>query len=141
MPAVFEQDGIRFQYPENWSLERGEHDSGWSVTVQSRDTAFLSLSYHTDQSDMAALADSALDAMREEYDELETDPALETLAGLPAIGHDVRFYSLDLTNTAWIRAFACEEGCILILCELNDLELERNGKVLKAICASLTIDD
>ena|SRR5438876_52725 len=141
MPAVFEQDGIRFQYPENWSLERGEHDSGWSVTVQSRDTAFLSLSYHADQSDMAALADSALKAMREEYDEIESDPTLETLAGLPAVGHDVRFYCLDLTNTAWIRAFACEEGCVLILCELNDLELERNGAVLKAICASLKIDD
>jgi hypothetical protein len=141
MPAVFEQDGIRFLYPENWSIERGDHQSGWSVTVQSADTAFFTLSYHTGERDMAAVADSALEALREEYPVLEADSALATLAGQPAVGHDVRFYSLDLTNTAWIRSFACEEGCVLVLCQINDLELDRNGPVLKAICASLEIDD
>jgi len=141
MAAVFEQDGIRFLYPENWTLEESEHDGGWSVTVESRDTAFFTLSYYTDERDMAALADSALSAFREEYPTLESEPALETLAGLPAVGHDVRFISLDLTNTAWVRALACEEGCILMLCEINDLELEKNGPVLKAICKSLKIDD
>src|SRR4051812_33275125 len=91
MPAVFEHDGVCFLYPENWTLERGEHLGGWSVTVQSRDTAFLSLSYHTDQRDMAVLADTALEAMREEYSSIESNPTLETIADLPAVGHDVRF--------------------------------------------------
>jgi hypothetical protein len=141
MPAVFEQDGIRFLYPENWSLERGDHDGGWSVTVESNDTAFFTLLYYAEESDMAALADSALDTFREEYPLLESDPALETLAGLPAVGHDVRFISLDLTNTAWLRALACEVGCVLILCEINDLELEKNGPVLKAMCKSLKVED
>jgi len=141
MPAVFDKFGIRFQYPENWALERGEIEGGWSVSVESRDTAFFTLSYHREERDIAALADSALAALRDEYPALEADPALETLAGVPAVGHDVRFISLDLTNTAWIRSLACEDGCVLILCEINDLEWEKNGPVLKAICASLTIED
>jgi hypothetical protein len=141
MPAKFERDGIAFQYPENWALEEAEHDAGWAVTVQSRDTAFLTLSYHADQDDLAVLADSVLTAFREEYKSVERDRALETIAGVPAVGYDLRFISMDLTNTAWVRALACEDGCLLILCEINDLELDSNGPVLKAIVKSLTIDD
>jgi hypothetical protein len=141
MAAVFDFDGVRFQYPENWTLERGEIEGGWSVSVESRDTAFFTLSYHSDERDIAALADSALAALRDEYPALEADSALETIAGVPAVGHDVRFISLDLTNTAWIRSLACEDGCVLILCEINDLEWAKNGPVLKAICASLTVED
>jgi hypothetical protein len=141
MPAVFEQDGIRFLYPENWTLERTELEDGWSVTVQSPDTAFFSVTYEIGEADMASPAESALNALQEEYPMCEFDSAVETLAGQPAVGYDVRFYSLDLTNTAWIRSFACEDGCVLVLCEVNDLELDRNGPVLKAICKSLVIED
>jgi hypothetical protein len=141
MPANFEQDGIAFQYPENWALEEAEHDGGWSVTVQSSETAFLTVSYYLDQDDMAVLADSALAAFREEYKSVESDRALETIAGVPAVGYDIRFISMDLTNTAWVRALPCEEGCLLILCELNDFELDTNGPVLKAIAKSLTVED
>jgi hypothetical protein len=66
MAAVFELDGIRFQYPENWTLERSAIEGGWIVSIESHDTAFFTLSYHTDQRDIAALADSALAALREE---------------------------------------------------------------------------
>ena len=74
MSAHFERDGIAFQYPENWAFEEAEHDGGWAVTVQSRDTAFLTLSYHADQDDLAVLADSVLTAFREEYQSVESDP-------------------------------------------------------------------
>jgi hypothetical protein len=141
MAATFEHQGVRFLYPENWSLQRDVQQSGWSVSVESPETAFLTLVYRAGDRDIAAIADSALEALREEYPVLESDPALETLAGQPAVGYDVRFYSLDLTNTAWIRSLACEDGCVLILCQINDLELSRNGPVLKAICASLRVDD
>src|SRR5436190_15596598 len=91
--------------------------------------------------DIAQLADSALEALREEYPGLEAEPRVETLAGQPAVGHDVRFFSFDLTNTAWVRGISCEGGSILVLCQINDLELDRNGPVLKAICASLVVDE
>ena len=33
---------------------------------------------------------------------------VETLAGMPAVGYDVDFFALDLTNTCWIRSFGVE---------------------------------
>ena len=141
MAAHFDENGVHFLYPENWKLEREELEAGWSVSVLSPETAFLTLSFHENSSDFGRLADSALEALREDYPDLESEPRTDTLAGQPAIGHDVRFFSFDLTNTAWVRTVPCESGSLLVLCQVNDLELDRNEPVLRAICASLKIDE
>ena len=140
MPARFHENGIAFRYPENWALEREEHESGWTATVQSPDTAFLTVTFDADAPDSAQLADSALAALREDYPDLESEPRVETIAGQPAVGHDVRFFSFDLTNTARIRSFRSEEGAVLILYQFNDLEEDRSEPILRAICASIEED-
>jgi hypothetical protein len=137
MVAKFEADGIAFRYPENWSLERDEQETGWSVTVQSPETAFLILTFDTDGPDIGVIADAALETLRTEYPDLEADPAVESIAGQPAVGHDVRFFSFDLTNTAGIRAFRAENGTVLILWQYTDLEHDRSEPVLRAIRASI----
>jgi hypothetical protein len=141
MAAQFDESGIRFGYPENWRLEREDNDSGWTVSVQSPDTAFLMISLREDMPSTDCLAETALEALREEYPELEADDCVDSLAGQPAIGHDIRFFSLDLTNTCWTRSFYSPSGTVLVLCQSNDLELERNEPILRAICASLEVDD
>jgi len=141
MAARFDENGVHFLYPENWEIEREEYENGWSVSVLSPETAFLTLSYHENASDFGRLADTALDALREDYPDLESEPRTDTLAGQPSVGHDVRFFSFDLTNTPWGRAIPCELGALLVLCQINDLELDRNEAVLRAICASIKIDE
>jgi hypothetical protein len=141
MIAEFADKGIRFKYPENWQLEREDNDSGCSISVQSPDTAFLMLCLHEDMPSTNEVAETALEALREEYPELEADDCVDSLAGQPAVGHDIRFFSFDLTNTCWTRSFYSSRGTILVLCQFNDLELERNEPVLRAICASLQVDD
>jgi hypothetical protein len=141
MAALFEEDGIGFSYPENWDLQREESDSGWTVTVQSPETAFFILSLDADMLEMELMSQTALDALKGEYPDLEADDCVETLAGQPAVGYDVRFFSLDLTNTCWIRSFYTERGTVLVMWQINDLELERTERVLRAICASLKVED
>jgi hypothetical protein len=141
MVAQFEESGIRFKYPENWQLEREESENGWTVSVQSPDTAFLLLCLREDMPQTGEVAETALSALREDYPELEADDCVDTLGGQPAIGHDVRFFSLDLTNTCWIRSFYSSQGTVLLMCQFNDLEIEKNEPVLRAMCASLELDD
>ena len=141
MAEQFEHDGIRFSYPENWRLEREETDSGWTVLLQSPDPAFFLLSLDEGGPDSGAMARTALDALREDYPDLEADECVESLAGQPAVGHDIQFTSLDLTNTCWTRCFYSSEGTVLVLWQVNDLELERAEPVLKAICASLQVEE
>ena len=141
MVAEFEDAGIRFKYPENWKLEREDNEAGWTVSVQSPDTAFLVLYMREDMPSTDEMANTALAALREEYPDLEADDCVESLAGQPAVGHDIRFFSFDLTNTCWTRSFYSARGTVLVMCQFNDLEMEKNEPVLRAICASLEIED
>jgi hypothetical protein len=141
MLAEFEDGGIRFKYPANWQVEREENEAGWTVALQSPDTAFMTISLREDMPSVDQLAETALAALREEYPDLEAEDCVDSLAGQPAVGHDIRFFSFDLTNTCWTRSFYSSRGTVLVLCQVNDLELDTNEPVLWAICASLQVDD
>lgn len=141
MVAEFDFEGIQFRYPENWQLVREETEDGWTVSVQSPETAFLTISVCTSMPAPEEVVEKALETMREEYPELEAEDVVGSMAGQPALGHDIRFFSLDLTNTAFTRCFYSAYGTVLLLCQFNDLEIETNEPVLRAICASLKVED
>jgi hypothetical protein len=142
MVETFDETGIRFRYPENWELEREETDTGWTVSLDSPEkTAFVMIRLYEDTPDVEDVAETALAAMREVYPDLEAEDCVDSLAGRPAIGHDIRFFSLDLTNTCRIRSFYCSRGTVVVMCQANDLDLEKNEPILRAICASLEVDD
>jgi hypothetical protein len=141
MAALFEHDGVRFQYPATWKLEREDTDSGWTASVQSPGTAFLLLSLDHNMPDVDEVAQTVLTALRDEYDDVEADDKVESIAGQPALGHDIRFFSFDLTNSCWTRSFYGGDATVLLMWQVNDLELEESEPVLRAICASIRIDD
>jgi hypothetical protein len=139
MAARFEESGISFQYPENWRREREEIDGGWLVTVQSPGTSFLMLCRRDDLPAPAQLADEALADLRASYPELEAEPGSSKLAGRTAMGHDVRFFLLDLTNSCWIRTFRTGDATLLVMWQVNDLEMDEYEPVMRAICTSLMV--
>ncbi len=141
MAAQFDEDGIRFRYPENWRLERDDTEEGWTVTLQSPDTAFLMVCLREDAPTTDEMVEAAMTALRNEYPDLETDDCVDSLAGQPAVGNDVRFFSLDLTNTCWLRSFYCSHGTVIVMWQATDLEIEQNEPILRAICASLEVEE
>src|ERR1700722_11875812 len=106
----FTQDGISFRYPANWTLECEEADGGWTATVQGPESAFLSLTCDSGMPDRETMVESALEAVRSEDPALDSEIAVETLAGQLAIGHDIDFISLDLPITCWTRCFFSAAG-------------------------------
>jgi hypothetical protein len=141
MPMQFEADGIRFMYPDNWKLTRDEAGAGWSVSVQSPDTAFFMVTFDENMPEAAQVADTVLEALRADYPDLEADEAVESLAGQPALGHNIRFFSLDLTNTCGTRVFYSDTGTVLLMWQAADLEFESVEPVFKAIRASLRVEE
>ena len=138
---LFEADGIRFQYPDNWQLTRENADTGWSVSVQSPDTAFLLVTYDEEMPELGTVADTVLETLRADYPDLEAEDAIESLAGQPALGHNIRFFSLDLTNTCCTRVFYSDTGTVLLMWQTNDLELDYVEPIFKAIRASLRVEE
>jgi hypothetical protein len=141
MNTQYEADGIRFAYPSTWGLEREESDSGWTVWLQSPGTAFVTITLDADMPAVEQVVQETLDTLKSDYPALEADTALDTLAGQMAIGHDIHFFSFDLTNSCWTRCFYCDQGTVLVLCQTSDLELDEVEPIFQAIWASLRVGD
>lgn len=141
MSQEYNDDGVSFRYPDDWRLDREESEDGWTVLLQSPGTAFLTLTCDHSGASTEEIAEAALGALQSEYPGLEASPHVETLAGQMAVGHDMQFFSLDLTNTCWTRSIYVESGVLLVLCQANDQELEQYEPVLRSICASLKVEE
>ena len=80
---------------------------------------------------------AALNAMKQVYNDAESEPASETVAGHKLAGYDLNFYCLDLTNTALIRGFRTPDASCVILCQGEDRDFDAMRDVFQAITASL----
>ena len=80
MPSeVYEDHGVRFEYPSDWELEVTDEGEVTTVDVQ-HPAGIAFLLVRTDEScpDPGEVADAALEAMREEYPDLDAVPVVET---------------------------------------------------------------
>lgn len=138
MPSVYDKMGIRFLYPDNWTLDEEEALHGnKSVTVQSPGGAFWSIVLHPARTDPAELAVTALQVLKAEYEDSEAEPASEQIGQQSISGYDVSFFCLDFTNTALVRSFRIPGASCLVLCQAEDREFEALAPVFRAITTSL----
>jgi hypothetical protein len=141
MPARFDQYGISFQYPENWTLEEEEMEDlpeeHHAITVYSPGGAFWTVTVHPRHSDPKKLAVAVVKAMKEEYEGIEVEDARETCLTRELIGFDFNFIYLDLINIAQIRGLKCPNATYMIFCQAEDQEFEAIQKVFQAMTVSL----
>ena len=141
MSDTFQRDGVRFNYPPDWQLETEDDGDGWTASLQGPGTAFLVVSYCPGIDDPGELVDAAVEGLQADYPDLDAIDAVDHLAGPPALGADVNFVHFDLTNTCWIRAVPAAEGALLVMAQCTDEELVDQGEALKAIMATMAVDE
>ena len=138
---TFTRGGVRFQYPSTWTIDRDESGGGWTATVQSPVTAFLVVSLQPDAEVPIRLAGETLAALRIEYPGLEADEVVEPVAGLPAVGHDMEFLTLDTTTSCFTRCLDTLDGPLLVMGQISDYDRAEHWPVLLAIKESLKIEE
>jgi hypothetical protein len=142
MPAVYDKLGIRFLYPDNWTMDESEALSGnRSVSVYSPGGAFWTIVLHASHLDPDELAAGALETLKSEYADAEVQSVSEQIGERSISGYDLNFFYLDFTNTALIRGFRTASASCLVLCQAEDREFERVGPVFRAITTSLLAGD
>lgn len=142
MFGIYDDHGIRFEYPEDWELEVTDDAPRTTVAVQSPGgLAFALVTLDNTRPEPATLADEALAAMRDEYPHLDTSPAVETIAGRRAVGHDLEFVSLDLIHACAIRCYRTDRRTILVFGQWSDLEGDEPEVLLRALRGSLEETD
>lgn len=143
MVETFDRDGVRFSYPSNWRPDAesaDDADGAWTVVLQSPGTAFLLAALRPDADTPADLADQTLEALRADYQELDAENVVATLAGRPAIGHDVDFLTLDTAVACRTRCLDTPNGPLLLLAQVGEYDRAAAEPVFAAVFASLTIE-
>ena len=136
--ALYEDHGLRFEYPSEWAMD--VTDDGSVVTIDLQHPggiAFLLITADLSCPDPGSTADAALEAMQEEYPELDADPYEEVVNDRLVSGHDVQFFSLDLSNTARIRCFRTFNRTILVFGQWSDLVESEVSDLAESIIRSV----
>ncbi|MFM8272568.1 MAG: hypothetical protein ACKODX_09570 [Gemmata sp.] len=139
---TFERERIAIRYPDTWTVEEAEdaETGGWTVAVQSPETAFFMMSLQPEARDPGDLADQSLDALKAEYAELDSEEVVEPICGQPAVGFNADFLTVDTATTCRVRCLDTFAGPLVLLAQVSDYDRERNDPVLLAIVNSLNVE-
>ena len=113
--TIFDDHGIRFEYPTSWELDVSDDDARETISVQSPSgLAFVMLTLDTDRPSPGDLVDEAVSAMRQEFPGVEALPAADEVGDHRAEGYDLEFFALDLVGACSVRAFRTPKRTILV---------------------------
>jgi hypothetical protein len=138
MPGVFEGCGVRFLYPDNWTVSEHQDDATAStMTLEGPDAVFFSVSRHPQGAGSQAVAE-AVQAMRQEYPELEESvwSADDPVTG-PLEGAELDFYCLDLAITSRLVALEEKSTSLLVQMQGENRAFDRCEPVFRAMIKSI----
>jgi hypothetical protein len=138
---TFTRDGLVFQYPDGWKEDFEPSEDGWTLTLQGPGSAFAVVRLDQTLPEPGEMLEAALAAWRSEYRDVEVEPAMESIAGDLAAGHEVEFLSMDLPVLCWTRSFFGPAGTVLVLCQVGDTDREESEPALRAITATMRVED
>ncbi len=136
MPSTFEDFGAKFLYPDNWTIQARERDDqAEGVTLDLPGGGFFSVTRHFDQGSPEQLLDQIARSMKKEYPDIETDAL--AVSAEDDFFIEARFYYLDLLVTSRITAIESGDDLIIVQCQAESREFDRNEPVFGAILRSL----
>ena len=142
MTEIFDDHGVRFEYPSDWEIEVTDDGEITTVALQSPGRpAFALVTLDEAMPEPDEVAGEVLDTMREEYPGLDVFPVRERIAGHEAVGHDLDFISLDMTSACLIRCFRTNQRTILIFGQWSEFEDEPTRAAMGALQASFEETD
>lgn len=138
MISIYDKQGIRIAYPENWQLSEEESpEATVQITIASPETAFWTVAIYPGLQDLEDLANQVVQALLAEYPDLEINPIKETVGDQTLIGCDLNFICLDLSNTAQVRVCHRDDASLLLFSQAEDGELEKAALIFEAMSESL----
>jgi hypothetical protein len=136
MTAEFNEVGLRFLYPENWSVVRDDV-AGWpkSVSVHGPDGAFWCINedQHGTADDLLAQVIAGVEA---EYDEVEAEVVERQVGEQFLTGTQLSFYCLDFLITAQVLQCSKNDRRLVFLYQAESKDFDKLCGVFDAITFS-----
>ena len=138
MPAQFDSFGVRFLYPDNWTVaDRAEEEGDQGSTLDLPTGGFFSLEL-TLADEVQGLIDRIAGTIAADYEDLEReDVVLELLPEGTAVT-DLRFYYLDLLIISRIVVLAPRDhgggdDMLVVQMQAESRDFDKNEPVFAAI--------
>ncbi|WP_182868439.1 hypothetical protein [Stieleria mannarensis] len=138
MPAQFDSFGVRFLYPDNWTVaDRGEDEGDRGATLDFPGGGFFSLEL-TGTEAVGPLIDRIVSTIAADYEDLEReDVTLDVVPPGTAVT-DLRFYYLDLLIVSRIAVLKRGDGSgtddvLLVQMQAESRDFDKNEPVFDAI--------
>ena len=135
---VFEEHGIRFEYPSDWKISQDNDEGNTAITVDSGGTAFWMLSILQERPEAHDIIQAALQSLQDEYEDCDVYESSEQICQLPTEGYDVDFSCLEMINRASLRACEGDTSSLFVLYQTSDIETDEMTLQIQAITKSLT---
>ena len=97
------------------------------------------VSLRPDADGAGQVAAETLATLTAEYPGLDVEEVTDTLAGSPAVGHDLDVLTLDSTATIWTRAADTTAGPLLVLLQVSDYDRDQYEPALRAVLTSVVL--
>lgn len=140
MPAVFQKHGVRFEYPTDWSVTEDATATEVCITVSNDTASFWSLTLFFDRPSAEDVAETVVRAFEDEYESVDVYPTNAEVGSVPAVGADLEFLALDLTNSAYVRVCRTARFTAVVLYQGTDHELACGLPELEAISSTIEFE-
>ena len=138
MPAQFDSFGVRFLYPDNWTVaDREEEEGDRGTTLDLPSGGFVSIEL-TNADEVEELIDGIASTIAADYEDLEREEV--TLDVLPESTPvtDLRFYYLDLLIVSRLVVLKptgdeADDNALLIQIQAESRDFDKNEPVFAAV--------
>lgn len=131
MPATFESFGLRFLYPDNWTIaERAEDEGSDGVTLELPSGGFFSIEPIREGQLEEELIEEIADSIAQDYGEVER-AEVPSEDGWRTV--DFQFYYLDLLVVSRVKIVPIGSVTYFIQMQAESRDFEKNEMVFAAI--------
>jgi hypothetical protein len=134
MPATFESFGIKFLYPDNWTVtERADDEGGDGATFQLPSGGFFSVEREREGQLAEELIEEVADSLEEDYGDIEREePQIDAVASSET-DVDFRFYYHDLLIVSRLMIISVGDASYVIQIQAENRDFDSNEMVFAAI--------
>ncbi|MEM9587823.1 MAG: hypothetical protein AAGA03_11130 [Planctomycetota bacterium] len=137
MPATFDDFGLRFLYPDNWTLAEREEDEGRGATLNLPGGGFLSIEANESQYSDQQLVEAIAATFAEDYEDVEREPVTLPEANEDEVSFEFRFYYLDLLVQSRVILIDLADERWMIQIQAESREFDENELVFAAVLKQL----
>ena len=138
MPATFDSFGIKFLYPDNWSLLRREASEGQEgVTLELPSGGFFSIERERAGERPETILESVAASFEKDYGEVEREELVGESFSRFERAEEFRFYYLDLLIISRLLFLVREGIPYLIQMQAESRDFDSNERVFDAIIRQL----